>query len=166
MKISDVMTKNPTCCLPSDAAQVAAIIMRDEDTGIVPVVDDEKSRRLIGVVTDRDLCVTVIADGQTYIMAEGRDPTSVRVEEFMTRRLVCCSPDDDLESALELMRENQVRRILIVNGQREVQGIVSMADVVRRGEIASGETRETLKRICEPTDRASRPRAESTPEAT
>lgn len=161
MQINEVMTTNPVCCLPSDPAQVAAIIMRDEDTGIVPVIENEKSRKVIGVITDRDLCLSVIAEGQTYIMAEGRDPTSVHVEECMTKQLICCSPEDDLERAVELMKENQVRRILFVDGQNIIQGIVSMADVVRRGEMAEGTTHATLEKICEPTGEASRPRAES-----
>lgn len=160
MRINEVMTANPTCCVPSDSARTAAIIMRDEDTGIVPIVESGHSRKLVGVVTDRDLCLGLIA-GQTVGDAEGRHPSIVPVEECMTTKVIYCKPDDDLESALELMRENQVRRILVVDEENTVQGIVSMADLVRRANVPAGETRETLKSISEPTGEASRPRAES-----
>jgi CBS domain-containing protein len=129
--------------------------MRDEDTGIVPIVESGHSRKLVGVVTDRDLCLGLIA-GQT-----AGDPSIVPVEECMTTKVINCKPDDDIETALELMRENQVRRILVVDEQNTVQGIVSMADLVRRADLPAGETRETLESISEPTGEASRPRAES-----
>ena len=154
MQVSEVMTGNPVCCIPSDTAQTAAIIMRDEDIGIVPIVEAKGSRKLVGVVTDRDLCVAVIAEQQI-------DPTSLAVERCMTGKLVVCGEDDDLEKVLDLMQENQVRRVPVVNRQNEIEGIVSLSDVVNRGKIAKGKTRETLKSITEPTGQASKPRAES-----
>ena len=65
MRVKNVMTKNPSCCVPSDHAPRAAIIMRDEDTGIVPVIDNEQSQRIVGVVTDRDLCMNVVAESRS-----------------------------------------------------------------------------------------------------
>lgn len=153
MRVSEVMTANPVCCIPSDTAQTAAIIMRDEDIGIVPIVEAKGSRKLVGVVTDRDLCVAVIAEQQI-------DPTNLALEQCMTGKLVMCREDDDLEKVVDLMQENQVRRVPVVNKQNEIQGIVSLSDVVNRGKIAEGETRETLKSITEPTGEPSKPRAE------
>jgi CBS domain-containing protein len=161
MKISEVMTANPVCCVSSDPADVAAILMRDEDTGIIPIIKDEDSRKVIGVITDRDLCLSLIADRERHFLAAGRDPGSLPVTEFMTRQLITCSPDDDADRALELMRENQVRRILAVDDKGVIQGIVTVADLVRRGELADGSMRATLEKICEPTGVASKPRAES-----
>ncbi|HSB10739.1 MAG TPA: CBS domain-containing protein [Blastocatellia bacterium] len=155
MLVREAMTGNPTCCIPSDAAQTAAIIMRDEDTGIVPVVESNGSRKLVGVVTDRDLCNSVIAERPRL------DPTNVSIEQCMTSKVIFCKPDDDLGVVLELMQENQIRRILVVDGQGAVQGIVSMADLVNRGELPRGATRETLKSISKPTGESSKPRAES-----
>ena len=149
-QIRDVMTHDPVCCVPADSAQHAARVMRDKDTGIVPVINNEQNRKLIGVVTDRDLCVALIADGHDGQAA---------VEEFMTSRTVSCRPDDSTEMALDLMEENQVRRILVVDGDNRVQGIVSMADLMRRSDVDDEQTHEMLERISEPTGVSSKPRA-------
>src|SRR2546428_8018427 len=101
MRIKDVMTKDPRGCLPSDTAQLAASIMRDEKAGIVPVVESQQDRRIVGVVTDRDLCMNVVA--------EGRDPRAVLVDECMTTAVVTCRPHDSVEPATPLMRQNQIR---------------------------------------------------------
>ena len=160
MRVSEIMTTNPACCIPSDTAQTAAIIMRDEDTGIVPVVENKGSRKLVGVVTDRDLCIGVIAE-RPQITGGGLDPTNAPIEQFMTAQVVTCSTDRDLEDVLALMRENQVRRVLVVDQKNEIQGVVSLSDLMMRGAIPKGETRQTLKSISMPTGEASKPRAES-----
>jgi len=153
VKIKLVMTKDPTCCLPSDSAQRAASVMRDEDTGIVPVIENETSRTIVGVVTDRDLCMNIVA--------EGRDPRTTGVHECMTTTVVNCSPQDSVEQATNLMRENQIRRIAVVDEQRRLVGIVSMADIVGRGNVKTTETHETLKTVSAPTSEPSKPRARS-----
>lgn len=153
MRIKHVMTKDPSCCVPSDSAQHAASIMRDEHAGIVPIVDDPQSRKIVGVVTDRDLCMNVVA--------EGRDPHAVTVEQCMTSKVVTCSPNDSVERATELMRENQIRRIPVVNEGRELQGIVALADVVERANLKTTQTHETLKKVSAPTEEPSKPRAQS-----
>src|SRR5262245_60493436 len=157
MRISQVMTKNPVCCIPSDTAQVAALIMKRVDTGIVPVVDNEKDRKAVGVVTDRDLCLAVIAIDEAS--ADGPDTMDIPLERYMTTRVVSCSPDDDLDRACELMKDNQVRRLLVVNEQDIVQGIVSMADLVLHGNIRKREAREMLEKICQPGETEEKPRA-------
>lgn len=159
MLVREVMTKNPTCCIPSDTAQTAAIIMRDEDTGIVPIVERKGSGKLIGVVTDRDLCIGVIA--QRPDGTEGINPTNIPVKLCMTTQVVYCGAADDVEKVLDLMQKNQVRRVLVVDEQNALQGVVSMADLMNRSDVSKGETRETLKRISQPTDEASKSRAQS-----
>ncbi len=160
MKVSEIMTTNPACCIPSDAAQTAALIMRDEDTGIVPVVENKGSRKLVGVVTDRDLCIGVIAERPQTTEA-GLDPTNAPIEQFMTAQVVTCSKDRDLEDVFALMRENQVRRVVVVDQKNEIQGVVSLSDLMMRGAVPKGETHQTLKGISMPTGEASKPRAES-----
>lgn len=155
MQIKEVMTANPTCCIPSDTAQTAAIIMRDEDTGIVPIVEGKGSRELAGVVTDRDLCVGVIAN------AASADLLNVPVEQCMTTKVISCKPDDDLDAVLDAMQQNQIRRIVVVDDQHRIQGIVSMADLMNRGKVPNDAIRETMKSISKPTGEASKPRAES-----
>ena len=153
MRVKHLMTKDPTCCLRADTAQRAAAIMRDEHVGIVPVIDDAQHRGLVGVVTDRDLCMNVVA--------EGRDPNAVAVEACMTTAVVSCAPTDAVAKATELMRDNQIRRVPVVDEHGVLQGIVAMADLVERAELKATETHETLKRVSTPTATPSKPRGRS-----
>ena len=123
-KCNDVMTKDPICCLAGDLVVKAAKLMKDENIGSVPVVETVQTRRLIGIVTDRDLALKVVA--------EGRDAKSTKVEAVMTHNLVTCSPDDDLKKAMDAMSENQLRRIPIVDKDGRILGIISQADVATR----------------------------------
>ncbi len=149
MRTREIMTASPWCCVLVDTASKAARIMKKMNTGIVPVVENEESRKLVGVVTDRDLCLQIVA--------EGRDPQKTPVKDCMTSHLICCNPDDDLKKALELMKENQVRRIPIVDKENMLVGIVSMADIARRGDMP---IHETFKKVSEPSQAPSKPRAE------
>ena len=103
MKVKHMMTKGPKYCVPSDTAHRAAAIMRDEHAGIVPVVDDAQNRKIVGVVTDRDLCMNVVA--------EGLDPQTVPIERCMTTKVVSCTSNDSVDRVTGLMRENQIRRV-------------------------------------------------------
>jgi CBS domain-containing protein len=147
------MPANPTCCTPSDSAQTAAKIMRAEDTGVVPVIENEQRLKVVGVVTDRDLGMNIVA--------EARDATSVRVQDCTTSPAVGCPVDAPLSKAIEAMKDDQIRRIPVVDGEQRNQGIVSMADLVRRGRVDTVETYQTLKAISEPTAAPSKPRARS-----
>jgi CBS domain-containing protein len=118
MQVKNVMTKDPKHCVPSDSAQHAAAIMREEHAGIVPVVEGPDTRTLVGVVTDRDLCMNVVA--------EGLDPRTVPVERCMTLKVVTCTPDDSVDRVTELMQENQIRRVPVVGDGHELQGIVAL----------------------------------------
>ena len=158
MRVSQVMTRNPVCCIPSDTAQVAGLVMKRVDTGIVPVVNSEKDRKPVGLVTDRDLCMVVIAIDESAADTS-QDPMEIPIEQYMTTRIVSCGPEDEVDRALQLMKENQVRRLLVVDEQNVIQGVVSMADLVLRSKIPEGKMRETFKKICEPTGLPSKPRA-------
>lgn len=160
MKVSEVMTPHPACCIPSDTAQTAAIIMRDEDTGIVPVVERKGTLKLAGVVTDRDLCIGVIAE-RPLTLEPGLDSANAPIEQFMTTEVISCGANDELDDVLDLMKDNQVRRVLVVDDKNEIKGIVSLADLMMRGAVPAGETRDTLKEISKPTGEASKPRAHS-----
>ena len=157
MKVKHVMTKDPTCCVASDKAPRAASIMRDENVGSVPVIENEQSQRIVGIVTDRDLCMNIIA--------EGRDPNSVSIEACMTVPVVSCTTADSVQKATELMRENQIRRIPVVDEAGRLAGIVAMADIVARGELKATETHETLGKVSAPASAPSKPRGKSRPAA-
>lgn len=136
----DVMTPDPVCCLSVDTVDKAAKIMKMEDVGSVPVIDQERTRILIGIVTDRDLAI--------HVVAEGLDPRSTRIEEVMTRDPVRCKVDEDVEEALDAMKDYQIRRIPVVDEQNRIVGIISQADVATRLK-DSDETAEVVEEISE-----------------
>ena len=153
MRVKHVMTKDPLCCVPSDSAQRAASLMREAGAGAIPVVESAEGRKLVGIVTDRDLCMQVVA--------EGRDASGTAVADCMTLKVVSCAASDSIQKATELMRENQIRRVTVVDQEGCLQGIVALADVVERGEIKPAETDATLKKVSEPSAAPSKPRAAS-----
>ena len=125
MKNSDIMTKDLVYSLPSDMVSDVAQLMKNEDIGPVLIVDDSHDgKRLVGIVTDRDLAIKVVG--------EGRDPKSTRVEDVMTGSLVTCRADDDVENAMRAMAQNQLRRIPVVDDSGQLVGIISQADVATR----------------------------------
>ena len=121
MKIREAMTSNPVCCLPSDTAQKVAQVLRDNNVGSVPVVSDQQSRKLIGMITDRDICCSIVA--------AGLDTKSVTIEEFVHANPVTCRDGENLDKCERAMQENQIRRIPVVDGNGAVIGIVSQADL-------------------------------------
>ena len=134
MHIRDVMTPNPRCVSPDDSIQSAAQIMRDEDTGAVPVCDNG---RAVGIVTDRDIVIRAIADGQP----------NRPVRDIATRDVISVSPDTSTREAAELMSEHQVRRLPVVEGDRLV-GIVSLGDLAVK-EAKDSRVGDTLEHISE-----------------
>lgn len=124
MLCQDVMTANPRCCTPDDSASRAAKMMKVEDVGVMPVCSGHHSKRLVGIITDRDLCLEIVA--------EGRDPLNTRVEKCMTREPVTCRIDEDLDTALRRMEGNQIRRIPVVDQNGMLVGIISQADIATR----------------------------------
>jgi CBS domain-containing protein len=123
-KCQEVMTKNPVCCLPDDLAGKAAELMKREQIGSIPVIENNETRKLVGIITDRDLAVRIVADGL--------DARSTKVDTVMTRKVVTCHMDDDVEKALDAMSENQLRRIPIVDDDNKIVGIIAQADVATR----------------------------------
>jgi len=135
MNVREVMTTNPRTVSPNDSIQVAARIMKEEDTGVVPVVDNG---RAVGVVTDRDIVVRAVADG-----SQPNKP----VREIATIDIVCATPDMSTREATKIMSERQIRRLPVVEGDRLV-GIVSLGDIaVKEGK--DSRTGETLEHISE-----------------
>ena len=133
--VRDVMTVGPTAVSPTTPVREAARLMSKEDVGPLPVVEEEK---LVGIVTDRDLVLRVLA--------QDRSPESTTVGEVATKELVTVKPDDELDRALQLMAHNQIRRIPVVENERLV-GILAQADVARETEPKkTGEVVEEISR--------------------
>jgi len=123
-KCKEVMTKDPVCCLPNTLVSEAAELMRKEHVGSVPVIENEQSKKLIGIVTDRDLALKVVADGL--------DAKSTKVEVVMTHKVITRRSNDDLQKALDSMAKYQLRRIPIVDKDNKILGIIAQADVATR----------------------------------
>lgn len=139
-KCSDIMTENVVYCSPNDSAARAAQLMKTEDIGPVLIVDNDDSRTLVGIVTDRDLALKVVA--------EGRDPNTTRVGEVMSKKLVTCRADDDVDVAVQAMGQYQLRRIPVVGEDMRLLGIISQADVATRMD-APEKTAEVVREISE-----------------
>ena len=121
---SQLMTQDPVCCLASDTVDRAAQLMRQEDAGSLPVIENHQNKKLLGIITDRDIALKVVADK--------RDAGSTRAQEVMTRNPVTCRADNDLQVALDAMAGHQVRRIPVVDDKNQVVGIISQSDVATR----------------------------------
>ena len=135
MNIRDVMTPNPRTVTPNDSIEKAACIMRDEDTGAVPVCDNG---RPVGIVTDRDIVIRAVADGSQL---------NRPVRDIVTNSIVSASPDMSTREAAELMSEHQIRRLPVVENDQLV-GIVSIGDLaVKEGR--DGRIGDTLQQISE-----------------
>lgn len=147
MKIQEIMTKDPSCVTPDATVREAAQIMKTHDVGVVPVVNGNADKRLVGIVTDRDIAIRCVADGK-----DG----SCRVREVMSSDdLATCSFADDVEHVMDAMRSEKVRRIPIVDERGSLVGIVSQADVMRKTRDLH-RAGETVEEISEPGGRHAR----------
>jgi len=121
VKIREIMSRDPACCVLSDSAQTVAKILCDRNIGSMPVVADQQSRKLVGMITDRDLCCSVIA--------QGLDPKTTQIEKLISFPPMSCRDGENVETCERLMQEHQVRRVPIVDAEDRVIGIVSQADL-------------------------------------
>ena len=140
-KCRDIMTKDPVFCQASDTATIAAKLMQKHDIGALPVVGNLRGGKLVGIVTDRDLAMKVVATGS--------DPHKVTVDDVMSRPVVTCSPDDDYQQALELMERNQIKRIPAIDASGHVVGMISLADVALRIPDET-KTAEVVRGVAQP----------------
>jgi CBS domain-containing protein len=141
-KCTDVMTKDVVTCTPENTIAEVARLMKTEDIGPVLIVDNEQSKTLVGIVTDRDIVVKAIAEGQ--------DVKTTRVGDVMSKKLVTCRADDDVDVAMKAMAQFQLRRIPVVGENMKLLGIISQADVATRVD-APEKTGEVVKEISEQT---------------
>jgi CBS domain-containing protein len=133
MNVSEVMTPNPRTLELSDSLQDAARIMRDEDTGVVPVCEDG---RVVGMVTDRDIVIRAVADGDY----------EATMDDIITEDVVTITADTSTTAAAELMAEHQIRRLPVVDEDENIIGILSLGDlaVKEHRDTRMGETLESI----------------------
>jgi CBS domain-containing protein len=134
----ELMTRDPVCCESTDAVTRVAELMKREDVGSVPVVETLSARRLIGIVTDRDLVTRVVAGGLAVERATAKDA--------MTFNPATCREEDDISQAMRMMAQRQVRRMPVIDSDGRVVGIISQADVATRmrSECETGQMVESI----------------------
>ncbi len=139
MRAEELMTTNVACCSPDDRLQDVAAMMVANDCGAIPVIDGNDSKRIMGIITDRDIVVRTLA--------EGRNPLDMAARDVMTHDVSTVTPQTSAEDLLNLMESRQVRRVPVVNERGSLVGIVAQADVARRAP--AGKTAEVVKEVSE-----------------
>ncbi|HEV8136033.1 MAG TPA: CBS domain-containing protein [Pyrinomonadaceae bacterium] len=128
MKVKEVMTPNATAIWLTESLADAAKLMWENDCGALPIIKD--GRKVIGMITDRDVCMAAAM--------KGRNPSAISVEEIMTRQVYAAKPEENIDQALQTMREHQVRRLPVINADGELEGILSINDIVLHAKLPNG----------------------------
>lgn len=134
MLSEQIMKRDVECVSPVDTVEEAARRMRDEKVGFLPVCD--QSKKVLGTITDRDLVIRVLAS---------KKPPTTPVDDVMTKEVVSCGPKDDLQRAMQLMAENQKSRIMCVDGDGRLVGVISLSDIAQ--EEPAGQASEVLRQV-------------------
>ena len=143
MKARDIMTENPSCITPESTSRQAARLMEENDCGSLPVVESDQTKRLVGVVTDRDLALRVLGRGLS-------PDTPVR-EVMSGGDVACVRQDDSLDEVEKLMGNRQVRRIPVVDQDNRVIGLIAQADLAReRKKVGDKDFGKVIEKISEP----------------
>lgn len=148
MQVREFMTRDPGCCTPETNVQDVARMMVEHDCGEIPVVESSSSRRPVGVVTDRDITVRVVA--------EGKDPARTSARECMSAPAVTVTPDMDIERCCEMLEAHQIRRVPVVDERGQLCGMVAQADVATFA--SERDTAEVVRSISQPTGTVPRSR--------
>lgn len=144
MKAIDIMTANPRAAMPTETVRRALEIMRELNVGAVPIVEGASNRKLLGIITDRDIAMRCTA--------EGHAPHCLISDHMTAAPLKTVDPDDDVERVIEKMERAQVRRIPVVTNDGELMGIIAQADVAARyGRQHPREIEELLERVSAPS---------------
>ena len=146
MKVKEVMNPDARSIWITESLADAAKLMWQNDCGILPIIKD--GRKVVGMITDRDICMgTAMKD---------TNPSSISVEEVMSGKVYAATPDEDVEQALQTMKEYKVRRLPVVNAEGELTGILSMNDIVLKAKGSNGKAEikyanvvETYQAICQ-----------------
>ncbi|HEY8748864.1 MAG TPA: CBS domain-containing protein [Tepidisphaeraceae bacterium] len=145
MQVKDIMSQQMTSCTPDAAIEEVAALMVKCDCGAIPVIDPQ-TQKAVGVITDRDIVVRAVA--------EGHNPFGMKVDEVMTMPVTAVGPETSLEDCLARMEASQIRRMLVVDGDGKLCGIVSQADIARAAP--EHQTAELVKDVSKPSEQASK----------
>lgn len=147
MKVQELMTRNPATCTPDTDLQKVAQMMVECDCGAIPVVQSSDGSKPVGIVTDRDIV--------TRIIAKGQNPLQMRAKDAMTESTVTISSDQDVQEAVRLMEQKQIRRLIVTDGGSKITGIVAQADLARQDR--DQRTGELVEQVSKPSGKASQP---------
>jgi len=140
MEVRDLMTADPACCTADNGLQDVARAMLENDCGAIPIVADG---RPVGMVSDRDIVVRAVA--------EGRNPVDMTAEEIMSTPVATVAEDASIEELFDVMEDQQIRRVVVVDADGKVCGIVAQADVA---ELADAEdVADVVEKVSEPAGR-------------
>ena len=148
MEVRDYMSAAPVWCSPHDDVQTLATQMRDNNIGFVPVLSDPDERKLVGVVTDRDVSSKVVASGY--------DPRFTNVEEIMSRDVLSCTKQDSLKRAFAKMQSGKIRRLPVLDREDQLVGIISLDDIVRSGDFSPAPLVKGIQRVLENSRRSTK----------
>lgn len=129
MRCDEIMKQNVECAMPEDSVEDAACKMRDHNLGFLPICDD--AGRVLGALTDRDIAIRVVAEGK---------PNSTRVEEVMTPDVVATKPEDNLETAEQLMAKHHKSRMMCIDSDGRLAGVISLSDIAQHHQQAASDT--------------------------
>jgi CBS domain-containing protein len=139
MRVKDVMTSGVECISPDTTLREAAQKMKELDVGLLPICGEDD--RLAGMITDRDITVRAVADGL--------DPSTAQAHDVMTPKVIYCYEDQEISDAAHMMEQNQIRRLVVLNRDKRLVGIVSLGDLA----VDSGDEQlagHTLEAVSEP----------------
>jgi|SRR5688572_16891943 len=147
MKVKEVMTPDPKAIWLTESLADAAQLMWENDCGVLPIIKD--GRKVVGLITDRDICMATAM--------KQADPSGISVEEVMTGQVYSVNSEDDVAQALQAMQEHKIRRLPVVTAEGELEGILSMNDIVlkagesngKEAQIEYGDVVKTYQAICQ-----------------
>jgi CBS domain-containing protein len=143
MKVKDIMTENPACCLTTTSLQETAQMMHEHDCGCIPVVEDMESKKPIGTITDRDITIRTVA--------HGKNPMQMTAGEVMTMQVVTVTPDMSVEECGNVMEGNQIRRVVVVDENGACCGMVAQADIALNADQSTSA--EVVQEVSKATTR-------------
>ena len=151
MNVEQLMTKNVRTCRPEENLNEAARVMWETDVGCVPVVASDGTGHVMGIITDRDICMSAYTQGKAL--------HEISISTAMSRNVVACQPDDTIARAEERMREHRVRRLPVLDDGGQLLGVISLTDLAREAaqerrkktkKVSDADVGKTLSAICEP----------------
>ena len=134
MKVKEVMTPNAKAIWLTESLADAAKLMWENDCGVLPIIKD--GQKVVGLITDRDICMASAM--------RDRNPSGISVEEVMTRQVYAVKPEDNIDRALQVMQEHQIRRLPVINPEGELEGILSINDIVLNAKLPNGAAGDSI----------------------